>query len=318
MGMSRVRVFAPASLSNLGPGFDVLGLALDEPGDIVEAELSERPGVELAGVAGDGRGLPREPERNVAVVAAAEALRRVEGRGPAAGSARGVRLRLEKGIPLASGLGGSAASSVGAAVAVNALFGSPLDERELIESALAGERLASGSTHADNVAPCLLGGIVLVAGYDPLDVVPLPVPPGLAVAVVRPHCTVTTAEARALVRERTFPIDRIVTNLAGVGAFVSALYRGDLKLLGRAVRDALVEPVRAGLVPALADVEAAARDAGALGSALSGSGPSVFAFCEGTDRAARVAAAMQAAFARAGVASETVVSLVSPAGARPV
>ncbi len=313
-----MRVFAPASVSNLGPGFDVLGLALEQPGDVIEAELVESPGVELASVTGDGGRLPSDPALNVAVVAAAEGLARVRARGTggAVGDRPGVRLRLEKGIPIASGLGGSAASSVGAAVAVNLLFGSPLGERDLIESALAGERLASGSIHADNVAPCLLGGIVLVASYEPLEVVPLPVPPGLAVAVVHPDHAVATATARELVRQQRYPLDRIVTNLAGVGAFVSALYRGDLKLLGRAVRDALVEPLRAGLVPGLAEVEAAAREAGALASALAGSGPSVFAFCEGAEAARRAAAAMQEAFRRAGVASEAIVSLVSTTGAR--
>ena len=305
----RVRVFAPATASNLGPGFDVLGLALDRPGDLVEAEISHRPGVEIAEVTG-ADSLGTDPNENVVGIAAAAALERVSAAG------RGVRLRLHKQMPLGSGLGSSAASSVAGAVAVDALFGGALSKDDLVACALRGEAAASGTAHADNVAPCVLGGIVLIRASDPLDLIRLPVPAALRVVLVHPHAQVLTAEARRLVAERRFTIGQAVTNLGNIAALVTALHCGDLALLGRSIGDALVEPIRAPLVPAFAEVKRAALDAGALGCSISGSGPSVLAFA-GSDAAAdAVAAAMEAAFAAAGLRSDRYVGPVNTAGAR--
>lgn len=290
----RVRVFAPASVSNLGPGFDVLGLAVERPGDVVEAERRDDGGVEIVAVTG-GPSLPTDPARNVAGVAAAAALRLLGTRRPDAASA-GVRLWLHKQMPLASGLGSSAASSVAGALAVDALFGRILSPHDVIACALEGERVASGSAHADNVAPSVLGGIVLVRSYQPLDLVSLPVPDALRVVVVHPHCEVVTAEARKLVSERRFEIGQVVANLGNVAALVTALDRGDFALLGRSVRDALVEPLRAPLVPGFETVRRAAIEAGACGCSLSGSGPSIFAFADSDAAALRIGSAMQSAF----------------------
>ena len=316
---TRVRVFAPASVSNLGPGFDVIGLALDHPGDTVEVERSDDPGVEIARVSGDGGVLSRDPTLNVAGVVAASVLARLRETAVAPSARRvprGIRLWLHKGMPLASGLGSSAASSVAAAVAVNELCGQPLSRLELLASTLEGERVASGSPHADNAAPSLLGGIVLIRSYDPLDVLELPVPAGLWVAVVHPHCSVKTAEARALIAERRFRIEQCVANLGNMGALVSALYRADLKLLGRSIEDRLVEPIRARLIPGFAEVKAAAREAGALGCSISGSGPSVFALADDEARATEVSDAMREAFRTAvALEADTYVGRVNPAGA---
>ena len=197
----RVRVHAPATLSNLGPGFDVLGLAVERPGDYVEAEWSETPGVEIVEVRGETNGLTTDPTRNVVGIAATAALldfdaRKTDSRPP------GVRLWLDKRMPLASGLGSSAASSVGGALAVSELLGGVFDRNELIACALEGERAVSGGVHADNVAPCVVGGIVLIRSYAPMELLSLPVPDALRVAVVHPHVSVVTAEARVLaVRE---------------------------------------------------------------------------------------------------------------------
>ena len=308
---SRVRVFAPASASNLGPGFDVLGLALEQPGDLVEAERLEDGGVEIAEVTG-APSLNRDPEQNVVGVTARAVLRRLD----RAGATSGVRLRLHKQMPLASGLGSSAASSVASAVAVNALFGNTLSSADVIACALEGEASASGTVHADNVAPSVLGGIVLIRSYEPLDLVSLPVPAGLRIAVVHPHTEVATAEARRLVAERRFTIGQVVANLGNIAALVSALHSGDLALLGRSVDDALVEPIRAPLVPAFAEVQRAARDAGALGCSISGSGPSVFAFADSDETATRVADAMQTAFSAAGLESDPYVGPANTRGAR--
>jgi homoserine kinase len=277
--MDRVRVFAPASVSNLGPGFDVLGLALSRPGDIVEAEWSQSPGVQIAAVTGDGGLLSADPALNVAGVAAASVLAQLSGASPHTSrvGGPGVVLRVHKQMPLASGLGSSAASSVAGALAVNELFGAPLSRRDLLVHALAGERAAAGSTHADNAAPSLLGGIILVRGYDPLEVLDLPVPPSLRVVVVHPHCRVETSKARALLRGFGFPIEQAVANLGNLGAFVAALYRNDLELLGRCIEDRLVEPLRIPLIPGFREVRQAARSAGALGCSISGSGTSIFA-----------------------------------------
>jgi homoserine kinase len=314
-------VFAPASVSNLGPGFDIMGLALGRPGDIVEAELFDGHGLEIAEVTGDGGLLTTNVEENVAGVAAQSVLRHLAAgdREVAAnrpGPGYGVRLRVHKQMPLASGLGSSAASSVAGAMAVNELFGRPLSRRELLVHALAGERAASGSAHADNAAPSLLGGFVLVRGDDPLEVIDLPVPPALRIAVVHPRCRVETALARALLRGHLFSIEQAVANLGNVGALVAGLFRNDLELVGSSISDRLVEPLRAKLIPGYPAVKEAARMAGAHGCSISGSGPSVFAFADGDSAAERVAAAMREAFRdQANVDSESFVGPVNTTGA---
>jgi len=185
---------------------------------------------------------------------------------------------------------------VAGALAVDALYGGTLSKHDLIACALEGERAASGAAHADNVAPSVLGGIVLIRSYHPLDIISLPVPETLRVVVVHPHCEVVTAEARKLVTARRFEIAEAVANLGNVAALVTALHRGDLALLGRSIHDALVEPIRAPLVPGFETVKRAALDAGACGCSLSGSGPSVFAFADSDGAAQCIGAAMQRAF----------------------
>jgi homoserine kinase len=311
-GGARVRVFAPATVSNLGPGFDVLGLALHRPGDVVEAALTDGPGVELAEVTGEGGSLPRDARRNAAGVAAGDVLRRAAG----SGRVPGLRLWLHKGMPLASGLGSSGASAAGGAVAANEALGRPLGPDALVACAMAGERAACGSAHADNVAPAVLGGIVLIRSCEPLDLVRLPVPDGLFIVVVHPHWAVSTADARARLAGREFALSDIVANAGNLGALVAALYRGDLALLGRSVGDRIVEPLRAPMIPAAAAVRAAARDAGALGCGISGSGPSMFALCDSDDAAARAALAMRRAFRdHASLGSEAWVGPVNREGA---
>ena len=307
---SRVRVFCPATLSNLGPGFDILGLALPEPGDAVEGELSAEPGVEIVEISGDRGMLSRNSDENVAGVAAAHVLRRA-----ACETKQGVRLWLHKGIPIASGLGGSAASSVAGACVVNELLGRPFSRAELIESALAGEKLAAVSAHGDNIVPCLFGGIALVRTLAPPDIVSLPVPAALHLAVVHPHCVVSTAAARALLAGRQVPLDAAVANSANLAAFVAALYRDDVALLARSVADRLVEPVRAPLIPGFAQVKAAALAGGALACSISGSGPTMFAVADSRACARSAADAMRRAFTdAAGLESDVFVGQVNAAG----
>lgn len=313
--MSRIRVFAPATVSNVGPGFGVLGFALHRPGDMVEAEGGDRPGVTLVDVTGDGGRLPRTAAGNAAGVAAAAVLER-------AGNGRlfpGVRLWLHKGMPLASGLGSSGASSAAAAVAANIVLGGPLPPLDVVQCAMEGERAASGEPHAGNVAPAVMGGFVLVRTCQPLDLIALPVPDGLFVVVIHPHCVMSAAEARALLHGRAFPLSDLVSNAGNVAALVAALHQQNLPLLGRAVDDRIVEPIRATLVPGFGAVKRAALDHGALGCSISGSGPSVFAFAGADDDAARIAVAMRTAFREsAHLASDAWIGPVSATGAREV
>ena len=304
--------FAPATVSNIGCGFDVLGLALEAPGDVVEAHPAGHGAVTVAGITGDGGRLPRDADRNTAAVAATALLRLAGHDGP------GVDLVIRKGMPLSSGIGSSGASAVAAVLAVDDALGLGAAADLLLRSAMEGERAAAGAPHPDNVAPALLGGVVLSRSVDPPDLVRLPVPPGLACVVLHPAIEIETRAARAILPS-SVPLADAVRQWANVGAFVAALYTGDLDLLGRAMVDHIVEPRRAHLVPELARITAAARAAGAVGSGLSGAGPSIFALCRSIDDARRAGERMLAALRERGGADGTVyVSLVARSGARLV
>lgn len=304
-----VSAFAPASVANLGLGFDVLGLALSGLGDTVTARLVPGDAVRMGRITGDAGALPVEAADNTAGIAAISTLRK-------AGLRVGVELDLDKGLPLGSGLGSSAASAAAAAFAVNLLVGSPLRKADLIGPCVDAEEAVSGR-HADNVAPALLGGLVLVRSVDPLDVVRLPVPGGLTLAVVTPTFELATRKARAVL-PREIPLSSHVRNTANLAALVSAFYSDDLALLARCLPDAIVTPARAGLIPGCLDVIEAALEAGALASSISGSGPSMFAFCRSPHSARDVGAAMVAAFGRAGLAATAVVSAADCPGVRRV
>jgi len=307
--VAAITAFAPATVSNVACGFDVLGFALDSPGDEVTARLTDDGKVRIDDIVNDGGRLPRDAARNTAGVAARALL-------DALGDRRGVALTIRKGLPLSSGLGGSAASAVAAVVAVDAALGArtPLDR--LLASAFEGERNGAGSAHADNIAPSIYGGFVLVRSAKPPDIVRLPVPTGLTAVVVHPELEIETAKARALLGD-TVPLADAVQQWANLGAFVDALHRQDLDLLSRSLEDRIAEPRRAALVPGLAAIKAAAVQAGALGCSLSGSGPSLFALCRDAAGAARVAASMtDAVRTHIGGEPQTYVSPISPRGAR--
>jgi homoserine kinase len=308
--MVAVTAFAPATVSNVACGFDVLGFALEAPGDEVTARFAPH-GVRIDDIVGDAGRLPRDASRNTAGVAARALLTRL-------GERRGVALTIRKGLPLSSGLGGSAASAVASVVAVDALLGARLPLDTLMACAFEGERVGAGSAHGDNIAPSLFGGFVLVRVPNPPDVVRLPVPAGLTAVVVHPDLEIETAKARALLGD-TVPLADAIRQWANLGALVEALHRGDFALMSRALEDTIAEPRRAPLVPGLAAIKQAATGAGALGCSLSGSGPSLFALCENAMTAQRVAAAMTAAVRRSiGGEPRTYVSPIAPEGARVV
>jgi homoserine kinase len=311
--MESVTAFAPATVSNVGCGFDVLGFALHEPGDTVTASFAPGVGgVRIAAITGDGGRLPLAASKNTASVAAQALLDRF-------GERRGVTLTIQKGLPLSSGLGGSAASAVAAVVAVDALIGAGAAPETLMACAFEGERAGAGSAHGDNIAPAVFGGFVLVRVPNPPDVVRLPVPDGLTAVVVHPDLEIETARARALLG-RDVPLNAAIQQWANLGALVDALHRGDFDLLARALEDTIAEPRRASLVPGLAAIKQSAIAAGALGCGLSGSGPSLFALCRTAADAAPVASAMTAAVAEhiGGARPETYVSPIAPRGARVV
>jgi len=304
--LQRVRVFAPATVANVASGFDVLGFALDSPGDAVRLSRSAESGVRVLSISGDDGRLPRDPKKNTAAVAVAAFLERV-------GNPFGVDLELEKRMPLSSGLGSSAASAVAAVTAANLLAGTPLAPTELLPFTMEAERVACGSAHADNVAPSLLGGFVLIRSYDPLDVVRLPVPAGLSCAVVHPHTELRTEDARSVLKKELRLSDAI-RQWGNLAALVAALYNGDLALLGRSLQDVVAEPARSLLIPGFPQVKAAAVAAGALGCSISGSGPSVFALCASPEVSSRAGEAMVVAFGAAGLASDLYLSAVNPRG----
>jgi homoserine kinase len=308
---SRSAAFAPATVANLSCGFDVLGLALAAPGDSVVAELTEEPGLSISSIEGDAGRLSRDPERNTATVAASKLLDSC----PHPGSV-GIRFLIRKGLPLASGMGSSAASAVAAAVAVRDLLSLDAPDSVLLGAALEAERRVAGAGHPDNAAACLFGGLVLVRCAEPLDLVRLPIPTGLSVAILRPHLEMSTKDSRLLLGSEV-SLKNAVQQWANVGALVAGLYRGDLDLVSRSLVDTVAEPVRSPHIPGFDRVKRAALDAGALGSSLSGSGPSIFALCRDLESAEAVSRKMSAAFAEASdLGADRYVSPVCPEGAR--
>jgi len=309
--MASVTAFAPATVSNVACGFDVLGFALHDPGDEVTARLVAGGGVRIDDILNDDDRLPRDPAKNTASVAAQALLTLL-------GERRGVALTIRKGLPLSSGLGGSAASAVAAVVAVNALLDAQVSLETLMTCAFEGERIGAGSAHGDNIAPAVYGGFVLVRVPNPPDIVRLPVPPGLTAVVVHPDLEIETSRARALLGTHV-PLADAIRQWANLGALVDALHRADFALLSRALEDTIAEPRRASLVPGLAAIKRAAADAGALGCSLSGSGPSLFALCRDAATAQAVAAAMTAEVRRhIGGEPQTYVSPIARDGARVV
>jgi homoserine kinase len=301
-----VEAFAPATVSNLGPGFDCLGLALHEPGDTVRVRLCDEPGVTIVSIEGDDGRLPRTVAENTAGVAALELLRRyvVDAR-------VGLELELEKGLPLGSGLGSSGASACAALVAADAALGLGLTLTQLVEMAREGERVACGAGHVDNVAPCLLGGMVLAPASELLRLVSLPVPDGLRVVVYTPNHPVATAEARAVLPAHV-GFDAAVRQASRLGLLVHALHTEDFALLGEAIVDEIVEPARASLVPGFLDAKVACQEAGAIACSLSGAGPTTFALSDDDRRAAALLEILDEVYTQAGVAGSGHVDRVGP------
>ena len=303
----RANVFAPASVGNVAIGFDILGFAVDALGDRVTVSRREAPGVEISAVRGVADDLPREALDNTAgraLLALQEAVR----------PGFGFRLEIEKGIPLGSGLGGSAASAVGAVVAANALLPQPVSRLELLLFAMAGEAVASGGRHADNIAPSLFGGLVLTVGIDHPRVKQIPVPADIRAVVVHPHMYIATAQARAMLKQ-SVDLSDFVWQTANLAGFISGCYTDDLDMIRASFEDVVIEPQRAALIPGFQEVRRGAMEAGALGCSISGAGPSMFAWTLAASAPA-VLAAMRREFARQSLATDHWVVEVRSPGAR--
>lgn len=303
--MDRVRVQAPATVSNVVCGFDCLGFALSSPFDEIEMSKTDDPSIRI--VNQDGFDLPIDPTRNVAGVALRAMMN-------AANVDFGIEIVSNKTIKPGSGIGSSAASAAGAVVALNALIDTRFSASEVVAFAMAGEELASGTRHADNVAPCIFGGFVLVRSVDPLDIVQLKYPP-LWATVIHPQIEIKTAEARSLLPLNT-PLKNAVKQWSNLGAFVAALSSGDYELMGRSMEDFIVEPVRSKLIPKFQEVKDECLKAGAIGGGISGSGPSMFMISETNDTAVAIEKAMSEIYRTTGIPFNTYVSPVDPAGVR--
>lgn len=302
----RTKAFAPATIANVGCAFDVLGIALGEPGDTVIAERTSEPGVRISSIEGDGGVLPSDPASNICGIVARLLLEK-------ASAPFGVTLQLAKGLGIGTGLGSSSASSVASLTAVNALLEEPLDRNTLLPLAMEGERAACGSAHADNVAPALFGGVVLIRSYSPLDVTSLPYPP-LWCVVVCPDVEVRTSDARRILKA-SVPLSLAVKQWGNIAGLVAGLTTKEPGLIARSLEDVIIEPERAVLIPAFPQAKAAALTAGALGCSISGSGPSLFALCATQEVANAARQGMINAFAKASIAATGYVSPINPHGA---
>jgi homoserine kinase len=305
--MNTVKAAAPATVANVTCGFDIFGFAVEAPCDEVTLTAKDVPGVTITRITGDDGRLPLEAEKNTAGVAVLEFL-------AALGKSQGIDIELSKKLPLGSGMGSSAASSVAALVAINHLMGEPMKRDDLLPFAMEAERVACGSAHADNVAPSLLGGFVLVRGYKPLDVVRIPTPDELYCTLVHPQLELKTEDSRKVLKAY-IPLRDAVRQWGNIAGLVTGLMKPDYALIGRSLHDYIAEPLRSVLIPGFDLIKQLAVEAGALGAGISGSGPTIFALSVSSETANRVGAVIREQFSGFRVESEVYVSKINSRGA---
>lgn len=302
--MNEIKIFCPATIANLNCGFDVMGTCLEEIGDEMIIRKSAEKGIRIIKIT--GANLPLEAEKNVAGVAALAIIKNLE-------IDYGFEIEIYKKIKAGSGIGSSSASAAGAVFGINELLGKPFTKHELVNFAMIGEAIASGCEHADNVAPCLLGGFTLVRGYNPLDVIRIDAPNELYAVILHPHIEVKTADARAVLQPM-IPLKDAITQTGNLGGLIAGLYTSDYDLIGRSLKDVIIEPLRKHLIPNFDEVKNAAMLNNALGSGISGAGPSIFALCKGQDKAEKVAFAMSESYQNTGIAFDMHISKINPNG----
>ena len=306
--MREIKVFCPATIANVSCGFDVLGLALDSVGDEMTVRKTSDKGIRISKII--GQDLPLESEKNVAGVAGLALLAKSDYDG-------GFEIEIDKRIKPGSGIGSSAASSTGAVWAMNELLGKPFSNLELVEFAMQGEKLASDVAHADNVAPAIYGGFTLVRSYYPLDIIPIPTPSELYATVIHPQIEIKTSDSRKILKT-TISMQQGIQQWGNLGGLVAGLFQNDYELIGRSLEDHIVEPIRSILIPAFDDIKINALEAGALGSGISGSGPSIFALSKGEQTAKQVAVSMKETYQNIGVGFDIHISKVNSQGVKKI
>jgi homoserine kinase len=304
----KITVFAPATVANVSCGFDILGFALSEPGDVIKLRLRSEPGVRIAAVHGGGGKLPTDPYKNTAGIPAIRFMEKYA-------SNYGVDIELFKQLPLSSGMGSSAAAAAAVLYGLNYLFDQVAPESDLLKFALEAESVACGYAHGDNVVPALLGGFILIRSYEPLDIIRLPVPENLFCALIHPKVEVRTELARSIL-PKDIPLRSAVQQWGNIAGLIAGLYRSDYALIGRSMQDVIVEPYRTKLIPKFERIKQTAMDHGALGCGIAGSGPSIFALCRGQSVAEKVGQAMKEIYEKANIECDLYISGVNRQGPR--
>jgi homoserine kinase len=303
-----VKIFAPATISNVGPGFDLLGFAVEEPGDIITIRTNNSNTLRI--INNTQYNVPEDPEKNVATVAVSALLR-------AAVLKQGFDFYFETKIKPGSGIGSSAASCTAAVVGVNELLGCPFTREQLLPFAMEGENLASGSTHADNIAPALFGGFILIRSYNPVDIISLKYPENIFCTVVHPDLEIKTSESRKLIPNE-FPLKTVLQQCGNLAGLIAGLNTSDYELIGRSLQDSIAEPIRGNLIPGYHEIKTKLHAKGAIGGNISGSGPAIFAFSDSKHNAGKVAAFMQSIYKKLGIKNDVYISKISQKGTRVI
>ena len=306
-----ITVFAPASVTNVSCGFDIMGFAIDGPGDELKLKISKKPGIVISKITGDHGKLPKQVEKNTAGAAIESLVKYL-------GFSKGIEIEIYKKMSLASGLGSSAASAVASVYALNEILGKPLSKQELLPFALEGEKLTcGGAPHADNVSASLYGGFIIVRSLNPLDVINIDVPEDLYCTIVHPDIEIHTGDTRKILKKQILLSDA-VQQWGNVASLVAGLLKKDYKLIGRSLQDVIVEPIRSILIPGFNEVKQAALDAGALGCSISGSGPSIFAFSISKKIAKNIGKEMQTVLSNLEIESDLYISKINKEGPRVI
>ncbi len=304
-----ITVFAPASVTNVSCGFDVMGFAIEGPGDELKLKITDKPGIIITKITGDNGRLPLQIEKNTAGTSILALVKHLA-------FSKGIEIEIHKKMSLSSGLGSSAASAVASVFALNEILGKPLDKEELLPFALEGEKLTcGGSPHADNVSASLYGGFIIVRSLNPLDVINIDVPENLFCTIIHPDIEINTSDTRKILKKQILLSDA-VQQWGNVASLVAGLLKKDYKLIGRSLQDVIIEPIRSILIPGFNDIKQAAMDAGALGCSISGSGPSIFAFSESKQISERVGNSMQIILSKMEIGSDLYISKINKEGPR--
>ncbi|NNF02403.1 MAG: homoserine kinase [Bacteroidia bacterium] len=302
-----IRVFAPATIGNVSCGFDILGMAVEKPGDEVVMSLSDKKGIHITSITGDQGKLPHDASKNTAGIAIRSFLDHI-------GSDRGIEFELHKKMPIGSGLGSSAASAVAGVFAVNELLDTPLKREDLLPFAIVAEEATSGNIHADNVAPSLIGGLVLIKSYEPLKIKSIPLPADLHITLVYPHVEILTRDARNIL-PKTFPLETGVKQWSNVAALISAAYENDIDGMGNALTDHIAEPYRSKLIPHFDRAKQTAMESGACGFGISGSGPTLFSFSDSEKTSVKIGQMIESLYNKNNIDTSVYLSRINNKGA---